>query len=720
MTRTDPVFRRVALLGVFFFLLAASGFHPLRADEVLDGLPFFLEKEHEPIDRLRARLESEPPTDPISVGFIPLSRQSRAYRGRWVHIEGRLLRVAEITLPAEKEDGLNLETYYESWVLLDDERKIPIRLLSFSLPPGIVPSETDAPLRRERIAADGIFYRIASYNAGDDFYNSPIVAAPGFALLTPIAAVGETSPSSGAWRWKGIALAALFALWILVRFFLLPRRKRRRNERLRRVLSKDDDEPFDPAQLDALKDLPVPTLPTDAESTGDDAPPATKTTLSLLFVALLLSAGTAAADDPSAVSIDCAFWKEVTPIETDLLFAAESEDAPAFAESLQIILTRLKSGVSPGLLARALPADGDPFDAFPENFGVPVRVEGEVTAVAPVRLEARADFPPLDTWRVELGKNDPPLILRTASIPKGWGSDGSKGIGRKCSGLGIFFEKFTVPIVALSRLEWLDAPTPLGAMGFDVSLFDTIEAHAIGELSSLPDGEKRRGILRNFRLTPDDRYPFYGLLAGTVRASGKPIPSGPDPPAVVDLFNRPASFQGVPVTLTGHLRRAQPVLVSDGEIVSLYGIDHYYELCLFTNDSQDYPIIFCTTELPADPDGRPLPLGSGTGYREEVTLTGFLYKPWAYRIDPSNSGLQPALSDTDSDEGKSWIAVPLMIGLRGSWNSDASPTEKWDSPFSPKIYPVLGGVIFLVILYLMLRRRSKPLRFHVGGGPENP
>ena len=169
------------------------------------------------------------------------------------------------------------------------------------------------------------------------------------------------------------------------------------------------------------------------------------------------------------------------------------------------------------------------------------------------------------------------------------------------------------------------------------------------------------------------------------------------------------------------MRRAQPVLIPDGEIVSLYGIDHYFELYLFTSDSQDYPILFCVPELPTDPDGRPLPLGTGAGYREEVTLTGFLYKPWAYRIDPANSGLEPLPSDADAEEGKSWIAVPLMIGLRGTWNSDASPSEKWDSPFSPKVYPVLGGFIFLVILYLMLRRRrSKPLRFSVGGGPENP
>ena len=730
MTRTALTPLRGAPWRLFFLLLTASAFLSLSAEEISDGLPFFLERERGPIDRLRSRLENETPSDPIDVGFIPLSRQSRAYRGRWIRVEGRLLRVSEITLPAEKEDGLNLETYYESWVLLDDQRRIPIRLITLSLPPGVAPSESDAPLRRERIAAEGIFYRLASYDAGDDFYTSPVVAAAAFTLLTPAASGAESPSRPGARRWKGIALFALFTLWVLVRFVLLPRKRRSSAPRFRRVPTRGGEAPFDPALLDALKEAPPPTLPADGSSPetasddpgGNDAPssPVSGGPLLLLLAALALSAGTASADEPDAPSIDRVFWEEVTPIETDLLFAAESEDAPAFAESLQIVLTRLKSGVSPGLLARALPADGDPFGRFPERFGVPVRVEGEVTAVAPARLDARADFPPLDAWRVELGRHDPPLILWTASIPKGWGSDGSAGIGRKCGGIGVFFEEFAAPIVALSRLAWLDAPAPLGRLGIDVSLFDTVEAHAIAELSSLPAGAERKKILQNFRLTPADRYPFYGLLAGAARAAGRPIPPAADPPGAAGLFNRPAEFQGVPVTLTGHLRRAQPVLIPDEEIVSLYGIDRYYELYLFTGDSQDYPILFCLPELPTDSGGRPLPLGTGPEYREEVTLTGFLYKPWAYRIDPANSRLAPVPSDAEVEEGKSWIAVPLMIGLRGTWNSDASPSEKWDSPFSPKVYPLLGGFIFLVILYLMLRRRSKPLRFRVGGGPENP
>ncbi len=734
MNRPRLTFRRGVLAAFLLFLpvLAVSGLLPLRADEVSDGLPFFLERERAPIDRLRTRLETETPADPPKVGFIPLSRQSRAYRGRWVHIEGRLLRVNEITLPAERENGLNLETYYESWVLLDDKRQIPVRLVTLSLPPEIAPSAESAPLRRERIAADGIFYRLASYNAGDDFYTSPVIAAAGFTLLTPVAAEGESAVPSSAWRWKGIALAALFTLWILFRFVLIPRGRKRHAERLRHILTADGEEPFDPAELDTLS-APVPPLPdggkaadgenADAAANAEEpsAPPVPGKGLPLILAAILLAAGSAAADDDAPpLSIDRAFWEEVTPIDTELLLTTESEDAPAFAESLQIVLTRLCGGVSPGLLARGLAPDENVYAEFPDTFGVPVRVEGEVTAVAPRRLDARADFPPLDIWRVELGKNDPPLILWTASIPKGWGSDGAEGIGQKCGGLGILFEKYTEPVVALPRLAWFSAPTPLGQMGFDVSLFDGVQAHAISELSSLPPGEERRKVLRNFRLTPDDRIPFYGLLAGAARAAEKPIPPVTAPPGAVDLFNRPAASQGVPVTLTGHLRRAQPVLVPEGEITALYGLDHYFELYLFTGDSQDYPILFCSPTLPTAPDGRPVPLGTGPGYREEVTLTGFLYKPWAYRIDPANSGLQPGFLDSDADGGKSWIAVPLMIGLRGTWNPDASPGEKWDSPFSPKVYPVLGGFLFLVILYLLLRRRSKPLRFRVGGGPENP
>lgn len=723
----------IALL--FFASLFLSPAPPLRAEEVSDGLPFLFERERDQLERLWKKLDTEPDPADQTTGFIALSRQSRAYRGRQVRIEGRLLRIGETAFPAEKEDGLSLITCYESWVLLDDERQIPVRLVTREIPEGLTPTPPDdETLRRERIAADGIYYRLASYDAGDDFYSSPVIVAESFTLQTPISRPEEAESAPPFRYGKLIALAALLALWILVRLAVRKTTRPAGRGRTRRETARvDHDFRFDESQIETLKtaadDAPPPLFPAPDASPGQTQPGGKPGKVApLLLCALLWTGELRAVSEEFTPTINRTFWEEVTPIDTETLLAATSEEAPPFRESLRIMLDRLQKSISPALLARDIQAaatENDaahsaPTDDYPNNFGVPLAFEGKVTAIDRQTLDDRADLPPLEIYRVRLETDGTPLEIRTPEIPKGWGDDGAKGIGQIGSGLGIFFGKFDAPIIAAARIGWQSAPTPLGRLGFDISLFDHVAAHAIGELSALPPGKERQAMLRNFRLTPDDRFPFYGLLSASAQAGAFPLPPT-EPLTVIDLFNRPAESQGRLVTLTGRLRRAQRVLVSDGEILALYGIDHYYELYLFTADSQDYPVLFCTPELPVAPDGRPVPVGSGENYRQEVTLTGFLYKPWAYRIDTANSPLAPGFLDSDREEGKRWIAVPLMIGLRGSWNPDVSLSEENASPFSRGVGYLFGAFVFLVVFYLTFRRRrSKPLRFTVGRDPENP
>ena len=695
------------------FLVSAPVFS---ADKVSDGLPLFVEKELPQLEELWKQA-AESPGIGMPAGFIPLSRQSRAYSGKWVQITGRLLRVSEITFPAEKTDGLHLENCYESWVLLPDERRIPVRLLSRTLPTGITPSrDENAPLGQSQIVADGIYYRLASYNAGDDFYSSPVIVAETFQVLSA-PETGKTAPSRSPWFWKGIALGILFSIWCTVRFFLIPARRRakRTSSPNRNTPVPDPDFRFEESDIVILKEAQEHRG--EEPSSGESS--AAGKIVPILLLAFFLS-GTLQAepDEDFFPAINRSFWEGVTPIDTESLLESDSETSLPFEESLQILLTRLRNGISPGLLAKNIAEGKGIFDEFPARFGVPVRIGGKVTQVTPKRLDVRGDFAPLDIFRVELDGGENSLVVFTAEIPKGWGTDGSEGVGQTACGIGIFFERYSCPVIAAARLGWLGAPTPLGRLGFDLSLFDQVEAHAVGELSKLSPGPARKQMLRNFRLTPDDRYPFYGLLAAAAKASH---PAAGDIASIsaVDLFNRPADSQQKLVTLTGHLRRAQQVLVPDEEIQALYGLDHYYELYLFTADSQDYPILFCVPELPTAADGTPIPTGSGPNYRQEVTLTGFLYKPWAYRIDTANSTLAPGFLDSDK-EGKSWIAVPLMIGLGGTWTPDQSASAA-NTPFSQGIYYLLSGFLFLVILYMLLRRRrSKPIRFTVGGNPDLP
>ncbi|MEZ6071870.1 MAG: hypothetical protein R3C10_16820 [Pirellulales bacterium] len=97
-----------------------------------------------------------------------------------------------------------------------------------------------------------------------------------------------------------------------------------------------------------------------------------------------------------------------------------------------------------------------------------------------------------------------------------------------------------------------------------------------------------------------------------------------------------------------------PVEVDDPDIRDRLGIDRYYQLELFTADSQHNPIVCCLLELPS---GMP----TGGGIQEDVALTGFLMKKWAYRGERSSA-------QTDvGDQGVIRLA-PLVISRTVDWH----------------------------------------------------
>src|SRR5690606_3536601 len=75
--------------------------------------------------------------------------------------------------------------------------------------------------------------------------------------------------------------------------------------------------------------------------------------------------------------------------------------------------------------------------------------------------------------------------------------------------------------------------------------------------------------------------------------------------SVYPLFNLADEQHGQLVLLQGVARRAIRVEVanprdpeSNRDIITRFGIDHYYEVAIFTKDSADNPIIVCVRELP--------------------------------------------------------------------------------------------------------------------------
>jgi hypothetical protein len=129
--------------------------------------------------------------------------------------------------------------------------------------------------------------------------------------------------------------------------------------------------------------------------------------------------------------------------------------------------------------------------------------------------------------------------------------------------------------------------------------------------------------------------------------------------SVALLFNDPLPQRGRLFVFDGVARRAVRVEVggvpngdNTSDIAQRHHIDHYYELEVFTDDSQNYPLIFCVRELPAS-----FPVGSDI--RVPVRVAGFFFKNWLYRTrGPEQSD---ELADSESTGPHAQFA-PLLIG----------------------------------------------------------
>lgn len=290
------------------------------------------------------------------------------------------------------------------------------------------------------------------------------------------------------------------------------------------------------------------------------------------------------------------------------------------------------------------------------------------TAEAANRLEIDRYF----RCEILLDESSQPAVIFTDTVPERWEID--EAIDEPVGALG-FFLKLTgsdgerpVPVFAARRIAWYPR-TPLGRLGMDVGLLDR--------------------ALDKPRLTADDRICFYQMLAAVGRAKPGALlaearaelrRTGEEQFSVVPLFLEPQESQGRLVALSGTARRVTLVRVEEDDILARFGIDHYYELYVFTNDSQQNPLVFCVRELP-----RGMPTGDGPRFGEQVTVAGFFMKTWAYRIRASGEGAQP---------GRKWQPAPLLIGRAPIWRPQEAPSE--DSFFG-----LLGGAAFLAILLIL-------------------
>ncbi len=145
--------------------------------------------------------------------------------------------------------------------------------------------------------------------------------------------------------------------------------------------------------------------------------------------------------------------------------------------------------------------------------------------------------------------------------------------------------------------------------------------------------------------------------------------------SVAPMFLQPEDEVGELVRIEGIARRAVRIAVTDSDSRPP-GLDAYYELEVFTSDSQNLPVVCCVARLPAE-----FPLGDAI--REPLRVDGVFFKSWRYRSRKN-------LADAGQTGRPQQMYTPVVVG--GEPRRLPMPTNV-ESPWG-----VWGGIAFLTAL----------------------
>jgi hypothetical protein len=220
----------------------------------------------------------------------------------------------------------------------------------------------------------------------------------------------------------------------------------------------------------------------------------------------------------------------------------------------------------------------------------------------------------------------------------------------------------------------------LGNLGFDVRLFDQVPVSRIIDEELAKHDEETNRLM--FKFTEADYEPFYGLLRaisetppGWLEEEAKKLHAR-TPFRVTDLFNRPSETRGNPVLLHGLVKRIRLIPVADTE--SLFGIDQYYQMELFTAQSRGNPIVVCVRSLPEG-----MPVGSSSDFSELVTVAAVPYKLWIY----------------ETRKGPHY--APVLVGRSPVWHPKSAHPPESVAAFSTTVF------FTLILLWFACRYWSK-------------
>ena len=193
-----------------------------------------------------------------------------------------------------------------------------------------------------------------------------------------------------------------------------------------------------------------------------------------------------------------------------------------------------------------------------------------------------------------------------------------------------------------------------------------------------------------------DRESFYQLLSAAQKSSTMQSTSTATKNRLLEtLLVDPASQRGITYSFIGSARRAVKVIVDDEDILSRYGVDHYYDITVMIDPGRqirvvqeaedtagkvfanNYPVTICVPQLP---DGLP----TGDFINEPLEITGWFLKLWTYQNEFMSGDV------TTAGKRKPLQVSPLLIGYR---IVHQPPTNLVDS-----VSDIIIGMVFVFSL----------------------
>lgn len=313
--------------------------------------------------------------------------------------------------------------------------------------------------------------------------------------------------------------------------------------------------------------------------------------------------------------------------------------------------------------------------------------------------------------------------IATAQLPAAWRS-GARGESMSVTGIFVkntlddnplddnLFEgaRQRMPVIAASRVSWYPTKvmpkgtdgqpevnygmSVLGTLGVDVATLDTVKHRrplgksdtdafyeVLGGLQEVSEAKLVEWAERQLRRHREEWAALAESETGQRQALAMEVArqAKEDAYSVAPYFNVPREQVGALATFDGVVRRVLRIEVGGDLDAKAAGIDHYYELALFTGDSRGNPVFFCVTDLPS---GFP----TGDDLSEPVRVAGFFFKSWRYAAGRQAEG---RASKAGGHGNTLYQYAPLFIGR--------APLRIVPEPADSR-WGLLAGVGFLLLL----------------------